>query len=106
MDAYRPVRFPPWWAMPYTPWWAISTLRPSLPPVRSSKPVSDDITPSESTAATDVIVASESLTAPQKAVEDAAGSARGVTMQIDIAVWRRRWFWRLAVKAAVGFFRP
>jgi hypothetical protein len=49
--------------------------------------------------------ASESLTAPE-AVEDAAGSARGVTMQLDVAVWRGRLFWRLAVKATVRFFRP
>jgi hypothetical protein len=84
MDAYRP--------MSYAPWWAISTLRPP-PPVR----------PSESLAGTDVIVASESLTAPQKAAEDAAGSARGVTMQLDIRFWRTRWWWRLAVKAAVRY---
>jgi hypothetical protein len=42
---------------------------PSRPPVRPSGPVSDDVAPSESPAASDVIVASES----QKAVEDAAG---------------------------------
>jgi hypothetical protein len=58
----------------------------SLPPERPSEPVIDDV-------------------APQKGVEDAADVGRGVTMQLDIAVWRSRWLWRLAVKAAVRFFR-
>jgi hypothetical protein len=104
MDAYRP--------MPYTPWWAISTLRPSLPPVRSSKPVSDAATPSESTAASDVIVASESITATGAGNPARFGnlpqsdSARGVAVQLDIRFWRGRWWWRLVVRAAVRFFRP
>jgi hypothetical protein len=35
------------------------------------------------------------------AAEDAAGSAREVTMQLDIRFWGRgRLFWRLGVKAA------
>jgi hypothetical protein len=39
-------------------------------------------------------------------VSKTQGSARGVAMQLDIRFWRRRWFWRLAVKATVRFFRP
>jgi hypothetical protein len=27
-------------------------------------------------------------------------------MQLDIRFWRGRWWWQLAVKAAVRFFRP
>jgi hypothetical protein len=63
------------------------------------------VAPSESPAASDVIVASESLTAPQK-VEEGVGVGRGVEMQLDIRFWYGRLFWRLAVKAAVRFFRP
>jgi hypothetical protein len=97
MDAYRPMRF--------LPWWAISTLRPSMPPQQPSAPLSGDLVPVGCAPDTDVVVVSESLTAPQK-VEDAHGVARGVTIQLDIAIWRGRLFWRLAVKAAVRFFRP
>jgi hypothetical protein len=39
---------------------------PSLPPERPSEPVSGDVAPSEPPLASDVIVASESLTAPRK----------------------------------------
>ena len=68
----------------------------SLPPERPSEPVSGDVVSDGSTG----------LVEPPEALEDAAGSAREVTMQLDIRFWRGRLFWRLAVKAAVRFFRP
>jgi hypothetical protein len=76
----------------------LSPLHPA-PPVRPSVPVSGDISLVVSDGST-------GLVAPPEALEDAAGSARGVTMQLDIRFWRDRWFWRLAAKAAVRFFRP
>jgi hypothetical protein len=50
--------------------------------------------------------ASTSLVAAPEAVEDDAVLLGGVTMQLDIRFWRGSWFWSLAVKAAVRFFRP
>jgi hypothetical protein len=72
------------------------------PPVRPCEPVSDDVAPPESPADSNVIVASESPTAPHKVIEDAGGGGRGVTMQLDIAVERRRSFWwRLAASLVI-----
>jgi hypothetical protein len=48
--------------------------------------------------------ASTGLVAAPEAVEDDAVLLGGVTMQLDIRFWRGRWFWRLAVKAAVRSF--
>ena len=49
---------------------------------------------------------STAIAASSEAVEDAADSARGVTMQLDIRCWHGRWFWRLAIEARVRFFGP
>jgi hypothetical protein len=54
----------------------LSPLHPA-PPVRPSVPVSGDISLVVSDGST-------GLVAPPEALEDAAGSARGVTMQLDI----------------------
>ena len=50
--------------------------------------------------------APERFPAASESVEDAAGPARGAAMHFDIRFWRGGWFWRLAVKATVRFFRP
>jgi hypothetical protein len=75
----------------------------SLPPERPSEPVSGDV---QSVRAAELPEASAASAASFEAVEDAANSAREVTMQLDIRFWRSRWFWRLAVKATMRFFRP
>jgi hypothetical protein len=65
----------------------------SLPPVRPAKPVSDEEHGGRRTPAP---VASAAFMAPSGAVEDADGSARGVTMQLDI----RFLAWPLVVAAS------
>jgi hypothetical protein len=52
-----------------------------------------------------VVVPYEPPRAAETLPENAADRARGATMQLDIRFWRTRWFWRLAVKATVRFFR-
>jgi hypothetical protein len=89
MDAYRP--------MPFPPWWAISTLRPSMPSQRPQVPVSRDIAADPNLGE----ASSEALTAAPEAAE-----VKPVWQALlDISVYRRRpWFWRLA--ASLRFFRP
>jgi hypothetical protein len=74
--------------MLWPPWWAISTLRPSPPkpqPVvsqRLSVPVSRDIVPDPTPEYP------QAISEPYRATE-----RLGVTMQLDVAVERRRSFW-------------
>jgi hypothetical protein len=96
--------------MPYTPWWAISTLRPTRPPEikgylasgqitsekqsqQPSAPVSRDIVPDP------IPEYPQAISEPHRATE-----RLGVTMQLDIAMERRRSFW-WRLKSKLQIFR-